>query len=67
MVRYVGALVVVHSSRHMGGALGQELGLPAGQHLIVITHIYLHTWKTLQEGGREMGGERDGGEGEGGE
>lgn len=51
----------------MGGALGQELGLPAGQHLIVITHIYLHTWKTLQEGGREMGGERDGGEGEGGE
>lgn len=44
----ISLLVVKSCSGYVSCSLGQELGFPAGQQLIVIPHIHLLPWKTLQ-------------------
>lgn len=41
-------LVVESCSRHMSRSLRQELRLSAGKQLVVVPHIHLLPWKTLQ-------------------
>lgn len=49
MLSDIRLLVVESCSRHMSSSLCQELGLFAGQQLVVVTHIHLLSWEALPD------------------